>query len=126
MSAALLIDFDVLAAYLAGEAAAADFLEFAGEDLLVSAVTVAQLLSGARDAGEHDAITTSLSAFTFHAVDAAVANEAAALIHAHPQLALTDALVAATARVRQARLVTLDRRRYPAVIEVHVPWRRML
>lgn len=126
MSAGLLIDGDVLAAYLAGHEPACDFLEFAGEELVIAAVTAADLHARARNQAEHEAIDHCLSAFRLLAVDAVVARRAGELRRARPGLDPGDALVAACAELGGLRLVTLRPRAFPMLADVLVPWRDLL
>ena len=56
MSTRYLIDTDVLIEYLRGSYQAADFLEQLQGELLISAITVAELFSGARGSDELNAL----------------------------------------------------------------------
>jgi predicted nucleic acid-binding protein len=119
----LLIDGDVLAAYLEGAEQAGEFLEFASEDLAVAASTAADLHARARNDAEHEAIDYCLAAFRVIAIDGPVARRAGEYRRARPDLAAADALVAACAGLNQLRLVTLRRRAFPMLDNVLVPWR---
>lgn len=126
MSAGLLIDGGVLAAYLAGHEPACEFLEFAGEELAVAACTAAELHAHARNEAEHEAIDHCLSAFRAVPIDLAVARRAGELRRARAGLDPVDALVAACAELHGLRLVTLRPRAFPMLADVLVPWREML
>ena len=56
MASSYLIDTDVLIEYLRGSDRAAEFLEQVEGDLLISAITVAELFSGAQGSGEIEAL----------------------------------------------------------------------
>lgn len=120
---ALLIDSDVLTAYLRGVEQAGDFLEFTCQDLAVAASTIADLHAQARNEAEADALDRCLSAFRVLPIDAAVARHAGELRRARPDLAHADALVAACAVLHDVRLVTLRRRAFHMLHDVLVPWR---
>ena len=122
-SPGLLIDSDVLAAYLEGTEQAGEFLEFASEDLAVAATTAADLHARARNDAEHDAIDYCLEAFRVIAIEGAVARRAGEFRRARPDLLPADALVAACADLNHLRLVTLRRRAFPMLDNVLVPWR---
>jgi predicted nucleic acid-binding protein len=120
---ALLIDHDVLTAYLRGEVQAGEFLEFASEDLALAASTAAGLHARTGNHAEADALDRCLSAFQIIPIDAAVARRTGELRRARPDLDPDDALVAACAELHGLRLVTLRRRAFPMLNDVLVPWR---
>lgn len=124
----LLIDTDVLVDYLAGVRQAADFLEYRKDDLFVSTLTVSEVLTGVRNEAELDAVETMLGAFTTLPIDGAIARRAAVLKRELVATSITfgACLIAATAIVHNLRLVTLQRRTYPLVRELHVPYRRLV
>lgn len=126
MSGGLLIDGDVLAAYLAGEEPACEFLEFASEELALAASSAAELHARARNQAEHEAIDHCLSAFRLVPIDGAVARRAGELRRARPDLDPGDALVAACAALGELRLVTLRPRAFPMLADLLVPWRTLL
>ena len=126
MSAGLLIDGGVLAAYLAGHEPACEFLEFASEELALAAATVADLHALARNQAEHEAIDHCLAAFRIIPVDAALARRAGELRRARAGLDPGDALVAACAELHDLRLVTLRPRAFPMLADLLVPWRGIL
>jgi predicted nucleic acid-binding protein len=126
MIAGLLIDGGVLASYLAGFEPACEFLEFAGDELVLAASTAAELHARARNEAEHEAIDHCLSAFRVLPIDLAAARRAGELRRAHPGLDPGDALVAACADLHQLRLVTLRPRAFPMLTDLLVPWRDLL
>jgi predicted nucleic acid-binding protein len=125
MSARLLIDTDVLIDYLRGQAQAVAYLEDRAETLLVSAITVAELFAGVREGKERTALSAFLSAFEVVAVDAVIAERAGLFRRDYGRshsTGLADALIAATAGHVQAQLVTLNRKHFPMLSDVHVPY----
>jgi predicted nucleic acid-binding protein len=125
MSARLLIDTDVLIDYLRGQAQAVAYLEGRAETLLVSAITVAELFAGVREGKERTSLSAFLSAFEVVAVDAVIAERGGLFRRDYGRshsTGLADALIAATAEHVRAHLVTLNRRHFPMLSEVHVPY----
>ena len=118
----LLIDTDVLVDYLAGVDQAGDFLEYARDDLHLSATTVAELADAVRGEAEWQALEQALTALILHPVDLATARAAGSL----RGRSLGHRLIAATAKIHDLSLVTLDKRAYPDVPRVLVPYRRII
>ena len=127
MTERLLLDTDVLIEYLRGREAAVDWLEARTEELLVSAVTVAELFSGVRDDREERALERFLGAFEVVPVDLSIARLGGLLRRDHSPgsgTGLADALIAASVLRREAILVTFNRRHYPMLEGVREPFER--
>ncbi len=122
MSRGLLIDTDVLVDYLSGRDQAADFLEYARDDLHLSVVTLAELGPFVRNEAEWLALDAALAAFAIHPVDAVIARAAAGL----KSKTFTHRLLAATAAVHDLRLVTRDKKSYPDTPQVLVPYQKII
>jgi predicted nucleic acid-binding protein len=123
--APFLIDTDVLVDFLRGRDEAVAFLESADAHLLVSVITVAELFAGCRNDVEGERLETFLGAFEIVPVDADIAaaggRHRATYGPAHGT-GLADALIAATSRAAAAKLVTRNRRHFPMVDDVLVPY----
>ncbi len=122
-----LIDTDVLIEYLRGSDQAAEFLEELEGELLISAITVAELFSGARGSDELDALDQFMLAFEVVPVDEILARAGGQLrqeYHASHGVGLADALIASSAMDREAELVSFNRRHYPMVEDRTVPYGR--
>lgn len=122
-----LFDTDVLIDYLRGEAAAVDYVESCSEALLVSSITVAELFAGVREGGERAALGAFLGAFEVVPLDQAIAEKGGLFRRDYGKshgTGLADALIAATAALRQADLVTLNRKHFPMFETVIVPYRK--
>ena len=122
-----LIDTDVLIDYLRGSEPAAKFLEGLEGDLLISAISVAELLSGARGPEELAALDQFMLAFEVIPVDERLARQGGIFrqeYHLSHGAGLADALIAASAMASGAELLTFNRRHYPMVKNVRVPYRR--
>ena len=125
MPPTLLVDTDVIIDYLRGRADAITYLEGLTNPLLISAVTVAELYSGVREGAERVALDAFIAAFTFVAVDAAIAVQGG--LHRRDYgrshgVGLPDALIAATAEIYGATLVTLNRKHFPMLTSVVIPY----
>ena len=114
----VLVDTDVLVDHLRGVNEARRWLAErfqVGDEGLVSAITVAELWSGARPA-EDSAIRHLISMFRVVAVGREVSEKAGEYRRKYATshgLLLPDALVAASAWEADASLVTLNSRHYP-------------
>ena len=127
MATPLLLDTDVLVEFLRGRPRSAEFLESIDGPLAVSAVTVAELFAGARGKKDEAALEMFLRAFDVVPVDDEVARAAGVLRREYGKshgTGLADAMIAACARRRGARLVTFNRRHFPFEKDLLVPWPR--
>jgi predicted nucleic acid-binding protein len=123
---ALLIDTDVLIDYLRDEPDAIAYLEGLTEPAMVSAITVAELYAGVREGDERERLERFLLAFEVVAVDDEVAARGGLIRRDYGRshgTGLADALIAASAELRGATLVTLNRKHFP-MVAVHVPYRK--
>ena len=122
-----LLDTDVLIEYLRGRSHAAQFLEAIEGELLISAITVAELFSGARGSQETDALDQFLLAFQIVPVDDRLARQGGLMrqqYHPSHGIGLADAIIAATALDREAQLLTFNRRHYPMLQDARQPYAR--
>lgn len=125
-----LIDTDVLIDHFHGVATATEYIAktLLGEgELVISSVSVTEILAGMRP-GEETPTEELLALFTIYPVDEAVARVAGMYLRQFArshQLDLGDGLIAATARVLGAELVTRNVKHYPMPdIAVRVPYER--
>ena len=120
----LLLDTDVIVDYLRGRDEAVAYLESRAEPLLLSVITVAELYAGVREGEERRVLEGFLSAFEIIPMDKEIAQKGGLYRRDYGPshgVALADALIAATAELQQARLVTLNERHFP-MLEVDVPY----
>lgn len=123
----LLIDTDVLIDYLRDQAEAVSYLDAATERLLVSAVTVAELYAGVREGPERVALSNFIKAFEIVYVDGEIAARGGLYRRDYRKshnTGLADAIIAATAEMRSAELVTLNRKHFPMLTNVLVPYQK--
>ncbi len=124
-----LLDSDILVEHLRGRQQARTYitlLESEGE-LCVSSITVAELYSGFRNDQEREAIVTLLAPFRIIPVDEMIAKRGGLLRSQYKQshgTGLNDALIAATAELNNATLITFNRRHFPMLNNLQVPYKR--
>jgi predicted nucleic acid-binding protein len=125
MAERLLLDTDILIDYLRGRAEAVAYLENRSEPLAVSAITVAELYAGVREGEERTKLTLFLSALEVIPVDEQIAARGGLFRRDYSKshgTGLADALIAATAELHHATLVTLNAKHFPMVTGVLVPY----
>jgi predicted nucleic acid-binding protein len=126
MSERLLLDTDVLIDYLRGVPEAVSYLESLENPLLVSAIVVAELYAGVHPGKETQRLQQFLTAFKIIPVDPEIARQGGlyrGTFGPSHNTGLADALVAATAEITQATLVTLNTKHFP-MIKVQLPYRK--
>ena len=125
-----LIDTDILIDHFHSHEAALAFMSSLAEmneRLVISVVTLTELLAGMRS-GEEDRTEQLLSLFDVLSIDEIIARKAAEYLrayrHSH-RIDFGDALIAATALVNDADLFTRNVKHYPMVdVVVTVPYER--
>jgi predicted nucleic acid-binding protein len=125
MGRRLLFDTDVLIDYLRGHVQAVAYLESCSEELLISAATVAELFARVREGAERTALQNFQSVFQLIPIDGEIAETGGLLRRDYGRsynTGLVDALIAATALVNDAQLVTLNRKHFPMLDGVVVPY----
>ncbi|MEW6359947.1 MAG: type II toxin-antitoxin system VapC family toxin [Planctomycetota bacterium] len=127
MSTGALLDTNVLIDYLRNISSAADYLENAEGPLSISAISVAELRAGARDRKERLALKEFISLFDVIPADAEICELAGDFRSQYGPshgLDLIDGIIAATSHLRHLPLVTLNKRHFPMLSSVIVPYRR--
>ena len=122
-----MIDTDVLIEYFRGSERASKFLEGLEGDLIISAISVAELFSGVKGSEEMDALDQFMLAFQTIPIDDHLARQAGLIrqeYHPSHGVGLGHALIAATALEQGAELFTFNRRHYPMVEDVSLPYNR--
>ena len=127
MANLLLIDTDVLIDYLRGQRDAVNYLENLAEPLLMSAMTMAELYAGVREGEERTKLDTFISAFTVIPLDPQIAIQGG--LHRRDykkshNVGLADAVIAATVESQKAMLVTLNKKHFPMLKAVIVPYKK--
>lgn len=125
MSTLLLIDTDVLIDYLREQEQAVAYLESLTEEALISAVTVAELYAGVREGKERKVLDAFIRAFEVVPVDAEIAMRGGIYRRDYGKshgTGLADALIAASAETRGAKVVTLNQKHFPMIQGVIIPY----
>lgn len=121
----LVVDTDVLIDYLRDRPPAVQFLEGTQRPLAVSAVTVAELYVGVCDGEERQRLDAFVAAFEVLGLDRQVAVVAGLWRRQYGPshgTGLADALIAASVEAAGATLATLNRRHFPMLPQVLVPY----
>lgn len=127
MAERLLIDTDVLIEYLRGRSEAVEYLESLTSDLYLSVISVVELFAGIKGNEEKKALDQLLQGFIILPVTEKVARLGG--LHRRDYrpshgTGLADALIAATAEENGADLATFNRRHFPMVSRIEVPYER--
>lgn len=125
MSEPSLIDTDVIIDYLRGQADAVLYIESLTNPLLISAIAVAELYSGVREGQERKALDTFIAAFELVQVNEDIAVKGGLYRRDYGKshnVGLADALIAATAETKGATLVTLNKKHFPMLASVAIPY----
>ena len=127
MAGRLLVDTDVLIEYLRGRREAVEYLEGLTSDLYLSVISVAELFAGVRGDEEEKSLKQLLLAFVVLPVTEKTARLGGLYRRDYRPshgTGLADALIAATTEVTGADLVTFNRRHFPMVSRITVPYER--
>lgn len=124
----LLVDTAIMIDHLRGREEATTYLSSLfqrGERLFASTICKAEVLAGMREAEEKQTLAF-LGLFSWVPVDEEVAEAAGRLAReqrsSNPGIDLADYLIAATAQIMDADLVTLNERHFPTVKRVTRPY----
>jgi predicted nucleic acid-binding protein len=121
----LVIDTDVLIDYLRDQPDAVAFLERSERPLAASAVTIAELYAGVREGEDRHRLDAFVSAFEALPLDKGSAVQAGLWRRQYGRshgTGLADALIAASVEEAGATLATLNRRHFPMLSHVVVPY----
>lgn len=127
MTGGMTFDTDVLIDFLRGRSEAIEYFGRLVGRLAVSAVTVAELYAGVREGAERATLDEMVLEFEVVPVTAEISVRGGLYrrdyLKSH-NVGLSDALIAATAVARQATLVTLNRKHFPMIQDVVVPYQK--
>jgi predicted nucleic acid-binding protein len=121
----VLIDTCIMIDYSRGRVAARDFLTQLIADPLISVMTVAELFGGVREGPERTWLETWIQDVAVLPVTQEIARLGGLYWRDHRSrhgTSVIDALIAATARVHGARLVTRNTRHFPMLDDLLVPY----
>jgi hypothetical protein len=127
MADQLLLDTDVLIDYLRGREESVAYVEGLTAQLYISSVTVAELYAGVREGAERVKLDAFIGAFAIVPVEREIAVKGGLYrrdFGKSHNVGLADALIAATAERKQATLVTLNKKHFPMLNDVTVPYQK--
>lgn len=122
----MLLDTCVVIDVLRGHEAAIAFVESLAEAPSVSAITVTEIVAGCRNAQERRQIDKLFSHYDVREVGLEIASLAGEFIRQYGRSHGTDpldALIAATARVHELQLATLNLKHFPMIAGLKRPYR---
>ncbi|HEC86078.1 MAG: type II toxin-antitoxin system VapC family toxin [Candidatus Parabeggiatoa sp. nov. 2] len=123
----LLIDTDVVIDYLRGNPQAIAFIQQAPLVLWISSMTVAELYAGVREGEERELLEQTLATYILCDIDSEIAELGGLYRRDYGKshgVGLVDALIAATAKLRGYRLVTLNKKHFPMLDNVLIPYKK--
>ena len=121
----LLIDTNILIDFLRARKESVDFFNQRERQLLVSAITVAELYSGVRGEDELRQIKNLLDILHIVPVSASIAKRGGLLKKKFAKshgLGIADAVIAATALEEDAGLITLNLKHFPMIKAKEAPY----
>lgn len=113
--------------YLRDYPGAVSYVEAQQERLIISVVTVAELYADVRGDAEQSRLERFLWAFEIIPLDLCLAVQGGLYrrdYHKSHHIRLADALIAATANYRKVTLVTPNRRHFPMLQDIMVPYHK--
>lgn len=124
-----LIDTDVIVDYLRGNSQAIKFLEKTMSSSLcaISTITIAELYVGVRDGKERPILDQFIREFHIAAMDEQIAEQGGLYRRDYGKshgVGLADAIIAATATTLNVPIVTLNKKHYPMLAHVHMPYQK--
>jgi predicted nucleic acid-binding protein len=125
MNMPLLVDTNILIDYLKKKAEAISFLEDLKEPALISALTVAEVYGRVREGEERRRTEIFLGTFEVVPVTQELAQQGGLFRRDYAPThgtGMADGVIAATAKEKKARLVTLNDRHFPMLSRVLVPY----
>jgi hypothetical protein len=118
MAASILPDTDVLVDFLRGSPQAVSLVTQSSEQIILSAVVVAELYAGVKGKAEFEALESFVSLFRVVPVSTEIAKAGGLLRRDYGKshgLGIADAIVAATAQAEKAELRTLNVKHFPMI-----------
>lgn len=129
ITAKLMIDSDVLIDYLRGHDHAIKYLGKVFNDSFccISAITVAELYVGVREGKERTILDHFIEEFQVAEINEAIARQGGLYRREFGKshgVGLADAMIAATAEAHDLKLITLNKKHYPMLKHIHVPYQK--
>lgn len=127
MSDGFLFDTDVLIDMLKGNEHAIRFLEESMSVIYISAITMAELQAGVRNRREQEQMDNFFEELEIISVLPEIAREAGVIRNVYGKShgsGLADCIIAATAKIQNIPLITLNRKHFPMIQNIIIPYRK--
>jgi predicted nucleic acid-binding protein len=122
-----LVDTDVLIDFFRGNSNAKKFIKTNFESIILSSITVAELYSGVREGNERDNLNEFIDLIPIKPITEDVAVIGGLFkrdyFRSHGT-GLADAIIAATAQTNDAILCTLNKKHFPMIKDLKVPYEK--
>ncbi len=116
MPSSILVDTDILVDFLRGYNEAIEFINNFSSQIILSPIVVAELYAGVKGNDEMDVLNSFISLFHVVPLDSEIAKVGGIYkrdFNKSHGVGLADAILAATAEIKQAELKTLNVKHYP-------------
>ena len=126
MNGGILLDTNILIDYIRGNDKSVKFLESFQDVLCISSMTVAELFAGARSGREQCSLDQFVEAFSVLPVNKDISKKGGAYRRKYGKshnVDLIDTLIAATAFINEMTLITLNKKHFPMLRKVSVPYK---
>lgn len=124
----LLIDTDIIIDYFRGVEPAMDyFLSISTQTLILSAVTIAELYAGVREGKEKKILANFFDVFEVFPITHEIAMQGGVWRRDYGKshgTGIVDAIIAATAKIQNLSLVTLNKKHYPMLNNLFIPYQK--
>jgi predicted nucleic acid-binding protein len=120
----MIVDTNILIDYLKDKDKAIRFIELSPVPLGISVVSIAELHAGLRT-NERERTARFLASFNTYRIDESIATSAGEFLHQYARshnVGLGDALIAATSRMHNDQLATLNIKHFPMLSDVIRPY----
>ena len=121
----ILVDTNILIDHLRGRKEATDFLLSLKEQPFISSLTIAELFAGVKGKKEKTALHQLINAFHVIPISNEIAEEGGLFknkYHKSHKIGLADALIAGTVTLGKLQLATLNKKHFPMLNSVLVPY----
>ena len=125
MKERLLLDSNILVDYLRDRTEAVSYFDGLKDTPAISAITVAELYAGVREGKERELLDLLIPEIDVAAVTVEIAMLGGLFRRQYMKshrLEVVDAIIAATADLEKAKLVTLNRKHFPMFSDVITPY----
>jgi predicted nucleic acid-binding protein len=127
MKKPLLVDTDVLIDFLRGNEEAIEYVRTNSNNIILSSITVSEIYAGVRGNKELDDLDEFISLFSVFQVTSEIAKAGGLYKRDYYKshgVGLADAIIAATAKIQNTRLITFNINHFPMLSDVMIPYKK--